>query len=355
MPERRESLYGLAMPSLSSHCMPRTLLRVALVSTLTCFAPQLLADEIVLNNGTRLTGTVTSLAGNLLTLTSDYAEPIKIKKEHITRISTDKPVELHLASGEILRGKIKTSDDGRIVVDRADGRAATVIDFKSIAAINPPREGKWQGSVTLAGSLETGNTYSSILQFGADAVHRGENDRFSMRVLYNIGQEEGTLNTRNVFGAMQYDYFLTKKFYIYPAAVELYNDRFEDLILRAIVGSGVGYQVWEDPSKALSLEAGISSFNIDREIQGDQRWITARFAVNCRFKLTKWLAFTDRLLLYPSLENSIFPLRNEAALRTAVSVKWSLKLADVFEYVNKPAVGRKSPDSLLTVGLQYTF
>ena len=336
--------------------MPRTLLLVAFVCTvLTCLAPQLLADEIVLDNSTRLTGTVTSLAGNLLTLTSDYAEPIKIQKEHITRISTDKPVELRLASGEILRGKLKTIDDGRIVVDRADGRAATVIDLKSIAAINPPREGEWQGSVTLAGSLETGNTYSSLLQFGADAVHRGEKDRFSMRVLYNIAQEEGTMNTRNVFGAMQYDYFVTKKFYIYPAAVELYNDTFESLILRTIVGPGVGYQVWEEPSKALALEAGISYLNIDRERQGDQRWITARFAANCRFKLTKWLVFTDRLVLYPSLENSIFPMRNESALRTTVGGKWSLKLADVFEYVNKPAIGRKSPDSLLTIGLQYAF
>jgi len=333
--------------------MPRTLLLVAFVST--CLAPQLLADEIIVDNGTRLIGTVTGLAGNLVTLTSDYAEPIKIKREHIARISTDNPVDVRLSSGEILRGKLKTGDDGRIVVDQSDGRAATAIDLKSIASINPPRERNWQGSVTVAGTLETGNTYSSRLQFAADAVHRGENDRFSIRAVYNIAQENHIMNTRNVFGAMQYDYFLTKKFYVYPAAVELYNDTFENLILRTIVGSGAGYQVWERPGKALSLDGGVSYLNLDRERLGDQRWLTARFAATGTFNLTKWLVFTDRLLVYPSLENSIFALRNESALRSAIGGNWSLKIADIFEYVNKTAIGRKSPDSLLTLGLQYTF
>jgi putative salt-induced outer membrane protein YdiY len=338
--------------------MARTLLLVSFVSAvLTCLAPHLLlADEIVLDNYTRLTGTVTGLAGNVLTLTSDYAEPIKIKTEHITRISTDNPVELHLVSGEIIKGTLKTGDDGRIVVDQGDGRAATGIDLKRIATINPPPAKKWLGSASLSGSLETGNTEISGLSLGAEGVYRGDNDRFSMRFLYSIGQENHTMDTRNAFGAAQYDYFFTKKFYVYPANVSLYNDTFKNLILRTIAGPGVGYQVWEDPDKTLALEAGISYFNIDRRGQGDQNWITARLAANCRFKLTKWLVFTDRLVLFPSLENANnFLLRNEAALLTPVCTGWSLKLADVLEYVNRPAVGKKSTDSLLTVGLQYAF
>jgi len=159
-----------------------------------------------------------------------------------------------------------------------------------------------------------------------------------------------------VFGAVQYDYFFTKKFYVYPANVSLYNDTFKNVILRTIAGPGVGYQVWEDPDKSLSLEAGISYFNIDLKDQEDQNWIVARLAANCRFKLTKWLVFTDRLVLFPSLENANdFLLRNEAALLTAVGAGWSLRLADVLEYVNNPAEGKKKTDSLLTFGLQYGF
>jgi putative salt-induced outer membrane protein YdiY len=334
--------------------MARTLLLVSIVFI--CLAPQLLlADEIVLDNDTRLTGTVTGLAGSVLTLTSDYAEPIQIKKERITRISTDKPVELHLASGEIIKGRLTTGDDGRIVVNQGDGRSATGIDLKSIAAINPPPARKWQGNASLAGSLETGNTDKSGFAFGAEAMRRGDDDRFSMRFLYNIAQEDNKMNTRNVFGAMQYDYFFAKKYYAY-LGTSFFNDTFKDLKLRTIVGPGIGYQVWEEPDKALALEAGIAYFNRDLENEGDQSWISARLAANIRYKLTKWLVFTDRLGLFPSLENANdFLLRNEAALTTVVGAGWSLKLADVLEYVNNPANERKSTDSLFTVGLQYDF
>lgn len=321
-----------------------------------CLAPAMSwGDEIVLDNGNHFTGTVTGLADDIVTMTADYAEPFKIKKGHITRISTDNPVSLQLTGGEIIKGKLKTGDDGRIVVDQGDGRTASGIDLKDVVAINPPPIGDWHGSVSLAGNLQTGNTDRSGLSFGADALRRGGRDRFSMRFLYNISQENGEMTTRNVYGAWQYDYFFTKKFYGY-LGVELLNDKFKDLNLRTVVGPGVGYQVWDDPIKFLSLEAGIAYFSEDLREQEDKRWMTLRLAANYRYKLTEWLVFNDRLVLYPSLESmSDFTLRNEAALLNAIGSGWSLKLANILDYVNNPSPGIKSTDSVFTVGLQYAF
>lgn len=314
-----------------------------------------LADEVVLDNGNRITGTVTGLVDDSVTLTSDYAEPIKIKKGRITGISTENPVEVHLVSGEIIKGKLKTGADGRIVVDAGDGRGSVGIDLKSIKAVNPPPPGQWHGSVTVAGNLQTGNTDRSGLSFGAEALRRGDQDRFSMRFLYNIAQENDEMTTRNAFGALQYDYFFTRKLYGY-LGVELLNDTFKDLNLRTVIGPGAGYQLWDDPVKGLSLEAGLAYFTEDLKSQEDKRWITVRLGVNYRYKLTDWLVFTDRLVLYPSIERmSDFTLRNEAALLTAVGSGWSLKLADVLDYVNNPPAGKKKTDSLFTAGLQYAF
>ncbi|HEY6839426.1 MAG TPA: DUF481 domain-containing protein, partial [Geobacteraceae bacterium] len=104
------------------------------------------------------------------------------------------------------------------------------------------------------------------------------------------------------------------------------------------------------------LEAGIAYFSEDLKGQEDKRWMTARLGTNYRYKLTDWLVFTDRLVLYPSLESmSDFTLRNEAALLTAIGSGWSLKLADILDYVNNPPAGTKSTDSLFTAGLQYAF
>lgn len=319
------------------------------------FPLQASADEVVLDNGVRIKGTVTGLASDQLTVTSDYAEPIKLKTGRISKITTDNPLEIHMNNGEILKGNLKTGDDGNLVVEQSAGRGRVGVDVKNIAAINPPPSNQWAGNVFAAGNYQTGNTDRSAFRLGADAVRRSEKDRFSMRFLYDIAEEKDTMSSRSVYGALKYDYFFTKKFYGY-LGVELLNDKFKDLNLRTIVSPGVGYQIWDDPRKALAVEAGLSYYSNDYKVAKDKNWIAARLAGNFRYKITDSIIFTDDLVLYPSLENfSDFNLRNEAAIATALGSGWSLKLANILEYNNTPAAGTKSTDSNSLLGLQYSF
>lgn len=316
---------------------------------------QVSADEIVLDNGVFLKGTVTGLAGELLFLTSDYAEPIKVKTEKIIRITTDKPLEIHLKSGEILKGNLKMGEDGILAVEKVPGRDKVAIELQNIAAINPPAVNQWKGSVSLAANSQTGNTERSALTFGVDTVRKNDQDRFSLRALYSIGEDKKIMTSRSAYGALKYDYFFTKKFYGY-LAVELLNDTFKDLNLRTVVGPGVGYQVWDDARKALGLEAGIAYFSEDLKTGADKSWATARLAANYRYKLTETITFTDNLIMYPSLEQaSDFKMRNEASLVTALGSGWSLKLANTLDYDNAAAKGIKKTDSNSMLGLQYAF
>ena len=66
------------------------------------------ADEIVLENGNILTGTIVKLEGGKLTLKTDYSQPIEIQSSKIKKIESDQVIEIHLSSGEVLKGKIKT-------------------------------------------------------------------------------------------------------------------------------------------------------------------------------------------------------------------------------------------------------
>ena len=221
--------------------------KVVMVSLATwalwCLAPaSARADEIVLDDGSRLAGVVAGLADGTLTLRTDYAELVKVKKGRITAITTDGAVEIHLASGEIIKGKLKTGAAGAgLLVEHEKGRSATAISLTSVVAVNPPPKGKWHGNVSLSGTLQGGNSDRSALSFGADSTRKGDGDSFSMRLLYNFARESGAMTTRNVYGALQYNYFLTKKLYDY-LGVELLNDPFKDLDLRTVVGPGVGYR-----------------------------------------------------------------------------------------------------------------
>jgi putative salt-induced outer membrane protein YdiY len=313
------------------------------------------ADEIVMDNGSRVKGTVTGMAGDQVTITSDYAEPIKLKTGKITSISTDSPVEIQTKGGEVLKGNLKTDSNGILSVEQTAGRERVVLDMKNIAAINPPPATQWSGSVVVAGNLQTGNTERNALRIGADAVRRSEKDRFSLRAQYDISEEHKTLASRSIYGSLKYDYFFSKAFYGY-LSIEMLNDSFKDLNLRTIVGPGVGYQLLDGPRQSLGLEAGITYFSEDYRLATDKSWMAARLAANYFYKITDTVQFTNNLVLYPSLERlSDFNMRNEAAISTSLGSGWSMKLANILEFDNTPSPGKKKTDSNFLLGLQYAF
>ena len=104
------------------------------------------------------------------------------------------------------------------------------------------------------------------------------------------------------------------------------------------------------------MEAGVSYLSEDLKSHPDKSWFTARLAGTFKYQITDTILFSEQLILYPSLEkHSDFQLRNEAALSTSLGASWSLKLANILDYVNSPPVGVKSTDSNVILGLQYGF
>jgi putative salt-induced outer membrane protein YdiY len=310
------------------------------------------ADEVVMANGDRLTGTVVRAAEGTLILKTGYSEPVKIEVSKIKSISTDSPVEVHMAGGEVLRGRLATLE-GSVVVRPSDDRGETAIAWASVKAINPPR--KWTGSVTVGANMQSGNTDRLSASLAAHAVRRTEVDRFSMRFLYNYAEEEDELTERNAYGALKYDYFFTRRFYGL-LSVELFSDEFKDISLRTAVGPGVGYQVWEEERRTLMLEAGLAYFNEDRSEGEDESWITGRLSADLTLRLLSWAVFSDYLIVYPSLkETGQYQLRNEAGLSNSLGAHWSLKLTNILEYDSQPEPGIEKTDLSWILGLQYSF
>ena len=314
------------------------------------------ADEIILENGDRLTGTITTSQDGTLTIKTLYSEPIKINAALISRIKSDNPVEVHLTNGEILKGALSSTADKQVEVGASHERNITTVSWDNVSMINPPspKPIEWKGKVLLAGRSQSGNTDKSSATVGVQAVRKTDKDRFSLRALYNYGEEENVRNTENVYGALKYDYFMNEKIYTY-LAVEALKDSFKDLNLRTTVGPGMGYQLWDESKKSLSFEAGLSYFNEDRENEDDDSWITARVGVNFLYNLYDRVKLTDQLLVYPSLGGEGTQLRNEAGISTSLSADWSLNLTNIYEYDTDPAPNVEKDDTTWLLGLGYSF
>ncbi|WP_305042613.1 DUF481 domain-containing protein [Geoalkalibacter sp.] len=311
------------------------------------------ADEILLINGDRISGTVTQAKGGQLFINTPYASNLAINMNEIAAINTDAPLTLRFHGTDVIQGRLLTRD-GQVHLVPEQGRGELAIAWDEVRSINVP-DVLWSGNVFLGGAQQSGNTDRISLTFGADAVRRSLEDRFSLGFLYNYAEEDGEVTTRNAYGAMKYDYFFTPRFYGL-LSVELLNDKFKDLNLRAIVGPGVGYQIWDDARKALALEAGLAYFSEDRRDGEDDQWFTARLAAIFRYELTSWLRFTDTLIVYPQLESfGDYVLRNDAALITALGASWSLRLGNIWERDSAPPSGIKKDDFKTSLALQYSF
>src|SRR5215469_13130431 len=86
------------------HCAT-TILAFFLASSL------LLADQVVLDNGDRVTGKVGKKDGDSVTVTSDLMGPVTIKWAHVKSITTDAPVTVIISGGKAVEGKLETSGD----------------------------------------------------------------------------------------------------------------------------------------------------------------------------------------------------------------------------------------------------
>src|SRR5690348_16830539 len=61
----------------------------------------LFADEVVINNGNHLTGTIVKLDSEKLTLQTDFADAVNIKWDAVASLTTDKPIVLQTATGKL--------------------------------------------------------------------------------------------------------------------------------------------------------------------------------------------------------------------------------------------------------------
>ncbi len=312
------------------------------------------ADQILLDNGDRVTGKVQSIDGDTLTFTTEYAESFKIKTHRIEKIRTEEPVEVFLSNGWRVKGRLRTGADGRLAILSDEGAVKAFLNPKKVHFVKPP-DGKWSGNLSLGGSLQSGNTdrASYVIDFTVKREYR--DDRVKFRFLHNYSEEDKEVTSRNTYGNLKFDHFFDPKWYLY-LGLEMLRDEFKDLNLRTTIGPGLGYRVWNDPVKTLELEAGISYFSEDRMTGEDQQWATGRGAFNFSYRLTERLLLTDELVIFPSAEDlADYKLRNEVALKTDLGNGWTLKLANILEHDSKPSPGVEKTDLTSTVALGYDF
>ena len=228
------------------------------------------ADLVKLKNADRLSGQIEKLEQSTLSLKTSYAGVVKIDWKMIERISTEQPVEVELASGLRIRGRIEESVEGLRIVS-AD--KAVIVARLAIIGMKPVKEASretfWdrtEGTIDLGYSIARGN--SNISQSSLRINSRYQRPKYEVRAnaLSLFSRQAGAPTNSRHHVSLRYDRFLSDDIFAFSLSRFERDDR-RRLDLRSNLGGGLGWKIIRSGRTTLSLLGGLTFVNEQFRLQ----------------------------------------------------------------------------------------
>jgi len=339
----------------------------SLLIVLFVFASHAIADQIVLKNGDRLTGTIVKSDGKTIVLKSDLVGEVAIALDNVETVTADKPLYVTLNDGRTVSGLVTAknsqfeikSNSGVVAVERS---AVAVVRSGAEqrayeSTLNPGWLEQWNGGADVGLSLTRGNSATTNLALGMAMSRETANDKTSLYAasIYNRESTSGVSRTvANTFrfGA-RYDRNINRDWFGY-GFTDLEHNGLQDLNLRWVLGGGIGYHAIRTERTKLDLLGGL---DMSREFfdgdDNDRTSLEAQLGQTLTHKLTPRLALTEQLFFFPNLsEGGDYRINFDASLVADVTrrIGWQVTVSD--RYLSNPPGGFKQNDLLLTTGLK---
>ncbi len=226
------------------------------------------ADEVYLKNGDRLTGTIIYLEGQYLFVKTDYAGTVKINNDKVLTFSVANPVTIkqdlfssNIVAKEAHLKHYKSSTAGNakkvLVIQNGDGiTEIPITDELTLAKTkgsSPKKEPlKYTGAINVGAYIDTDTSKTSRYSFDGTLGMKYDFWRHTLKgKFYRKTEDE---NTKSYYQNLDYsaDRFFSKSLF-WQGAISYQHDWIEDIRENKSIGTGPGWQVWEDEQSALSL------------------------------------------------------------------------------------------------------
>ncbi|HSR67583.1 MAG TPA: DUF481 domain-containing protein [Acidobacteriota bacterium] len=242
------------------------------ISTFWFFSAWAWADQVVLKNQDRLTGTVASLKDGKLMFTTSYAGEVAISWAEVASLQTDQPQEIVLSDGRETTASVAPAGEEGLarlqVPSRTDQVALADIVSIGIESPEPPTWWeRWDGTANFGFDLSRGNTDRENLSLSFRPRRQGEDYRLQAAYQLDFSMETGVEDNRIQDGSARYDRFLGEKFFYYFLGGFTTNQR-QELDLRTREGAGFGYE-FSRGAASLSVFGGLTA--VQEKFEGLQR------------------------------------------------------------------------------------
>ena len=200
---------------------------------------------IKLTSGEWLRGDLEVYRQKMLQFDSIRASNRSIKEKYIVELYSPTAVDVVFDDGTILVGPMHLTRD-TITVQTIEGesKSHTRKCTPSPRMVTPAR---WSGHINLGFATRQGNTNS--VDFTSDILVRWRSPHYRFVTTYigAISETEEIETANNHRANAEFSYFFNRFWYYTPIIGTVFNDRFQNIRLQALVATGLGYiPIFED-------------------------------------------------------------------------------------------------------------
>lgn len=281
------------------------------------------ADTVWMKNGDRLSGTVRSLSDGKLVMDSSYGGTLSLNWNAVSTLSSEKAIDVR--SGKtVFKAQLDAADRGYIVVRRgAEEQRVQVAKFEEFMKPKPKTDAlSWTGNIDVGVSLKKSSTHTQDSHFSYNNKINVGKWRNDFGGTYTREKEDDTMNTENYSLRYALDYKFQDQLF-WQGRASYKRDWVEDLSEQALIGTGPGYQFWDNELGSFSLALlggaftyGYSDGSKDSHLGASLRWDYQRFLQG-----RKIILFSHGDAGH-SLDGNIFTLDAEVGLRYQLT-SWS--------------------------------
>lgn len=310
------------------------------------------ADSIDLTDGSHLVGKITKIDHGTVFIKTSYAGEIKVDQKEVTGLSTDNPIDVRLASGTQMEGKVSTSGGAVSVVG---GDATITTSVAKVAASWPAGEldpevvaaqRKWAFEAGVDVNGKKGNSSQLGTSGSFRAKYAGPVDTLQFYTAYNRQESNGVKSADQFKAGVDYSDNFSDRFSWYSRD-EGGFDRVMDIDFYNIAGAGFGYDFIKAKTETLTGRAGLS-YRFD-SYSGSTASLKS---AGTDFGIENTTLFADSKMvnafsLVPAFKQfSTYVFTHDSYYELPMAnPRWKLRLGLANTYDSKPVVGLKKLDT----------
>ena len=339
----------------------RTVLRMMLVLSLAAPAA---ADQVFLNNGDRISGSV-QFDSDAVTVASALFGAVKVPRSAVARIVLEKPQALLVRNNVVKAREISFKandasiglDDGKTISTPAAGirvaPANSAVPGSTLAAWLRP----WNAAVDAGFTAARGNTALDNLHFGFNAVETAETHRFNLAfsslLIQNLATGSAVTTVNTIRSGIRYEYNVADRTYGF-GILAFDSDQLQHLDLRSVLGGGIGFRIADTPAATIDVFSGGTfdqeSFSDHANRNSGELLAGAELA----YRLSSRTSLSHRFAMFPNMSTPGDFRANfdsSAVLKLNRWLGWQWNVTEM--YLTNPVGASRKNDLLVTTGIRF--